>query len=474
MAAFDQLLEQAGQACAQQRGQERLRSHLLAQLVCLGEHTITGLLATSGQQFRDWSAAYRFYGRNRVAPAALFAVVRGAVEEQLPQDQPLIVALDDSILRKCGHKIPGTAWRPDPLGAPFQVSFVWAQRVLQMAAAMPEGIDGAARTIPIDFGLAPTPHRPRPKAPESEWRAYRQEQERLNINRKAVACLERLGQQRQDEGQTRPLWVTVDGRFTNKTFLKNAPAQAVVIGRIRGDARLHEAVEPSAPSSPAGGRPRWYGPTLPTPEELRKNEQVPWQEVEAYAAGQRHRFKIKTLDKVRWRVTGAKRALRLIVIAPLAYRPQKGRRLLYRKPAYLICTDPSLPLARVLQAYLWRWGIEVNFRDEKTLLGVGQARVRNPCSVAHVPATAVAAYALLLIAATRAQQSPSLPLPAWRRARPTAHATCATLINQLRCELWASSLNPGLADFSSSRPLDLKSHKPQPHLASAVLYAIAG
>jgi hypothetical protein len=120
MAAFDQLLEQAGQACEQRRGLERLRSHLLAQLVCLGEHTITGLLSTSGQQFRDWSAAYRFYGRNRVDPAALFTVVRGAVEQQLPQDQPLVVALDDSILRKCGHKIPGTAWRPDPLGAPFQ------------------------------------------------------------------------------------------------------------------------------------------------------------------------------------------------------------------------------------------------------------------------------------------------------------------------------------------------------------------
>jgi hypothetical protein len=474
MAAFDQLLEQAGPACQQHRSQERLRSHLLAQLVCLGEHTLTGLLATSGQQFRDWSAAYRFYGRNRVEPAALFGVVRSAVEEQLPHDQPLVVALDDSLLRKCGHKIPGTAWRPDPLGAPFQVSFVWAQRVLQLAAAMPEGTDGAARTVPIDFRLAPTAPRPRPKAPEREWGAYRQEQKRLNINRQAAERLERLAKQRQNEGLTRPLWVTVDGRFTNKTFLKNAPAPAVVIGRLRGDARLHEAVEPSVSASPAGGRPRWYGPRLPTPEELRKDAQVPWQEVEAYAAGQRHLFKIKTLDKVRWRVTGAKRALRLIVIAPLAYRPRKGRRLLYRKPAYLICTDPSLPLARVLQAYLWRWGIEVNFRDQKTLLGVGQARVRNPYSIAHVPATAVAAYAMLLIAARQAQLSPSLPLPAWRRSRPAAHATCATLINQLRYELWSSALNPGLCDFSFSPPHELKSHKPQPHLESAVLYAIAG
>jgi hypothetical protein len=471
--AFDQLLAEAGPVCAQQRGRDRLRSHLLAQLVCLGEHTLTGLLATTGEQFKDWSAAYRLYGRDRVDPAALFSAVRRGSEQALREDLPLVVALDDSILRKRGHKIPATAWRPDPLGARFQVNFVWAQRVLQMAVVLPEGTEGAARTVPIDFGLAPTATRPRPKAPEAEWTAYRQEQKRLNINRQAVVRLEALVQQRRKEGQTRPLWVAVDGRFTNKTFLKKAPTEAVIIGRIRGDARLHEAVGPSSPSI-AGGRPRGYGKALPTPEQLRQDDQVPWQNVEAYAAGRRHRFKIKTLDQVRWRVTGVKRTLRLIVIAPLRYRPRKGSPLLYRKPAYLLCTDPSLPLEQVLQAYLWRWGIEVNFRDEKTLLGVGQARVRNPHSVQHLPATAVAAYAMLLLAALRAQGAPSLPPPAWRRSRPAPHATSAALINQLRCELWSDALHPGLSDFTSSLPRVLKSHKPYPHLESAVLYAIAG
>ncbi|MDR2051685.1 MAG: hypothetical protein LBQ63_07950, partial [Deltaproteobacteria bacterium] len=38
----------------------------------------------------------------------------------------------------------------------------------------------------------------------------------------------------------------------------------------------------------------------------------------------------------------------------------------YRNPAYLLCTDPDLPVERLLQAYLWRWEIELNFRDEKT------------------------------------------------------------------------------------------------------------
>lgn len=386
---------------------------------------------------------------------------------------PLVVALDDSLLRKRGRKIPGTAWRLDPLGPPFATSFIWAQRVVQLSAVLPEGAEGQARTLPIDLVQAPTATRPHKGAGEDAWSTFREQQKQLNINRQAVARLESLVEQRRVEGQARPLWIVVDGRFTNRTFLNNAPPQLVVIGRIRGDARLHQAPSPSVPSS-RGGHPRWYGPALPTPEQIRQQEACPWQTVEAFAAGRRHQFKIKTLPDVRWRVAGAARPVRLVVIAPLGYRLHKGGRMLYRKPAYLICTDPNQPVEQVLQAYLWRWGIEVNFRDQKTLLGVGQARVRNPHAVRLVPALAVAAYALLLLAAAQTKQLDLLPLPAWRRRVPPPRRTTAQLINQLRVELWADALRPGYGDFISGPPPTQSAQKPIPRLDSAAFYAIAG
>jgi hypothetical protein len=471
--AFDHLLQQAGPVCAQRRGHERLRAHLLAQLVGLGEHTISGLLCTTARQFSDWTADYRFYAADRVDPQPLFHEVRRGVEARLAQSDPLVVALDDSLLYKRGRKIPGTAWRRDPLGPPFHVNFVWAQRVVQLAAVLPEGTDGAARTLPIDFVQAPSAPRPREGADEAAWNVFREEQKRLNLNLQAVARLQSLVAQRQAEGQTRPLWVTVDGRFTNRTFLKNAPPQAVLIGRIRGDARLHRAPSPADPST-RGGHPRWYGPALPTPEQIRQQDAYPYQTVEAFAAGRRHAFRIKTVSDVRWRVAGAKRPVRLLVIAPLGYRLHQGGRVLYRKPAYLICTDPNQPIEQVLQAYLWRWGIEVNFRDQKTLLGVGQARVRNPASAARVPALAVAAYALLLLSAAHTKQLEMLPLPAWRRRAPPPRRTTAQLINQLRVELWADSLRPGYSDFTSRHATNHNAQKPIPNLESAVFYALAG
>jgi len=88
--------------------------------------------------------------------------------------------------------------------------------------------------------------------------------------------------------------------------------------------------------------------------------------------------------------------------APSVTRLRAGARRLYTQPAYLICTDPNLPLEEILQEYIWRWDIEVNHRDEKTIIGVGQAQVRNEKSVLSIPATAVAAFAMLHLAAIKA------------------------------------------------------------------------
>ena len=42
--------------------------------------------------------------------------------------------------------------------------------------------------------------------------------------------------------------------------------------------------------------------------------------------------------------------------------------------------------------YFDRWQIEVNHRDEKDTLGVGQAQMWNPVSVPKQPALVVASY----------------------------------------------------------------------------------
>ena len=53
----------------------------------------------------------------------------------LPDNAPLVTALDDTALRKTGRKIPGVGYRRDPMSPPFHVNLVPAQRFVQLSAS---------------------------------------------------------------------------------------------------------------------------------------------------------------------------------------------------------------------------------------------------------------------------------------------------------------------------------------------------
>ena len=126
-----------------------------------------------------------------------------------------------------------------------------------------------------------------------------------------------------------------------------------------------------------------------------------------------------------------------------------------------------------LQAYLWRWEIEVNFRDEKSLLGVGQAQVRTKASVEKVPSLIVAAYAMLLLAGTSASDSSKmLPKPKWQQSQPEERCSTQQMIGLLRSQLWEKAMMMNLRHFASTKPHTRTQINLSNSLASAVCYAI--
>ena len=350
-------------------------------------------------------------------------------------------------------------------------NLIRAQRYPQFSAAWPLE-DGATRMVPIDFVHAPSPVKPGKKADPAQLKDYREALKQQNLNRRALERIETL---RHNVPEGRRLIIVGDGSFTNKTFMRGKPEGTTYIGRARKDAVLHYL--PEGPPPATGRRPS-YGKRAPTPEELRQDESVPWQEIEAFASGKRHKFRIKTLGRVLWRKAGADLSLRLVVIAPIGYRLRKGSRMLYRQPAYLLCTDPDLPLEELLQDYLWRWGIEVNFREQKTLLGTGEAQVRTEPSNQHLPAVSVAAYAMLWTATLKAYcgglERPCWKPPKWRKQPESDRQLPSTgeLLRLLRIELWAGAMRPDtFYDFVTHRPPDLNVEKLTPNLPSILFDA---
>jgi DDE superfamily endonuclease len=470
IAAFNRLFDETKPAFAQERTFKRARTLAISSLVGLGRRTVSGMLCASAQQFSDWSAAYRLFERQRFETKALFAPIRREVLDRLSPEEPLVVIMDDTLMRKRGRKVHGAGWKRDPLGPPFCANFVWGQRFLQISAALPDlSVAGRARGIPIDLTHAPSPVKPGKRAPEEAWKEYRGRQESMKVSSVGAARITELREQLDRDNYGRRLLVSVDGGFTNRSVFRTLPHDTVAIGRIRKDAKLF--LPPAEEVTPRRGRRRWYGSPLPTPEQIRQDESIPWSTVTAFAAGKTHSFAVKTVAPVRWLGTGAA-DVRLVVIRPLAYRPRKGARLLYRNPVYLVCTDPELPLDRLLQSYLWRWEVELNFRDEKTVLGVGEAQVRTKAAVETVPAFVVAAYAFLLLAGTEDNKGESLlPQPKWRRVDSTTRQSTARMIGMFRSQLWGKAMGVHLSGFVASKATRTKPVLFDQSLQSAVCYA---
>jgi len=114
-----------------------------------------------------------------------------------------------------------------------------------------------------------------------------------------------------------------------------------------------------------------------------------------------------------------------------------------------------------MQIYLDRWQIEVNHREEKDTLGVGQAQMWNERAVPKQPVLAVAASSALLLAGLQAfgaaRGGVYAPLPAWRRK--ARRPSCLDLVALLRKE---TANHPG-----NVIPLDIKTSAAQSVAAAA-------
>jgi hypothetical protein len=411
---FHALLERGWRlAFAQTRTHERAIEHAVASLCVLGRRTITRSLGALGRRDCDWSADYRLFSRARWQPERLFDPVLDEYQERYPKG-PVVAALDDTKLRKTGKKIPGTCWQRDPLSPPFHINLLYGLRFLQASLLFPHYQEGdyPPRGIPVRFQEATPLKKPGKRASEEELQEYRQLKKQNNLSLQALTVVRELRTSLDQRGASaRSLWIVGDGSFANRTIFKAPLDRIHLLARCRKDARL---CFPAA----VGSRCK-YDPHVFTPEQVRQQPERSWTKAKVYLGGKRRLVRYKEVKDVLWKRGAGQRQLRLIVLAPVPYKLSRRSRTNYRQPAYFLTTDLTSPSKLLLQACFDRWQIEVNHRDEKDLLGVGQAQVRSVQSVPRHPALAVASYSMLLLAALRSsgpgRTADYLTQPKWRR-----------------------------------------------------------
>lgn len=408
----------------------------LGTLICLGRRTLSRIIWTNGGAHKDWRADYFFFSRSKWNPAQLFTPI---LQRALPwcPGRYIGVAIDDTRLRKTGARIPQAFYQRDPLSPKFHVNLMLGLRFLQASLLVPlfRRAKVGARALPIAFEEVSVVKHPRRRLPkrkpskgkrtgplsplELEWKQYRAAQKAHSLSTRFVDLMRRLRSTFDACGAAQKiLLLAVDGSFCNRTVFTAVVQGVELIARARKDIKLCFRAE-------TGSR-RFYGQHKLTPEQVRLDDSRAWKTTKIFYGGKRRKVEYKEVTGIFWQGGARKRPLRLLVVRPTRYRKRLSGRYYYRRPAYLLTTVVHGTVCQLLQIYFDRWQIEVNHREEKDTLGVGQAQLWNVISVPKQPAFAVASYSALLLASLQAfgaeRGKAYAALPKWRRraARPSA------------------------------------------------------
>jgi len=410
----------------------RAQTHAFGALCGESPHTVTSTIEFKGTENQDWSADYKLYSRSKWSPEDLFSpLIKGC----LPYfSGPYVVAsIDDSIFKKTGKKIKTASWQRDPMSPHFHTNLMFGLRFLQISLTLPlYKLDPktASRAIPVDFTETPVLKKPGKKATKKEWKAYEKKVKQYRIPVKSIGAIKKLRKSLDEQGfQDKTLITTADNAFCNKYGFKDDLDRVVRVMRCRKDVKIcHKS----------SVKKRFYAQKKFTPEDLYKDEKIPWITAKVFRAGKYREIEYKETHNCFWQSATKRKPFTLIVLKKTPYYPRKGH-MSYRDAAYLLCEESQIEAVELIQAYHDHIGIELNFKEEKQVIGVGEAQVRNENSVKRQPAFSVAVYSSLLlvgIVAYREKLIPHVfPLSSWRKdvRRPSIRM----LIKQLKKELLA-------------------------------------
>jgi len=413
----------------QKRTTQRAIRQALLSLICLGRRTLTQIIWLAGNEMKSWSIEYFLHSRSPWSVEQLFDPIATRAVSYC-RGKLLGIVVDDTSIKKTGKQIKQAFWSRDPMSPPFRINMRLGIRFLQFALVIPlhKTLHAAARTIPIHFEEVSAAKKPRKgrKDYDEKMNEYREVSRIHNLPRRTLAALSRIREMMDLAGAAKKLIVIIgDGAFCNKRMFSYAVDRLQLLLRCRQDIKLCKR---------SGSPRRFYDEKTFTPRDIPDDGSIPWQQIRIFFGGKKRRLRFKEIPNIYWQSGAKRRLLRLLVVEGVQYRVRKTGKTKRRDPGFLLTTLTEGHTKDLLQLYFDRWQIEVNHREEKDTLHIGQAQLHNYVAVPKQPGLVVAAYSALLLASLKAygpqRTNIYLPLPRWRRnaTRPS----CLDLVNLLR------------------------------------------
>jgi hypothetical protein len=432
LTAFVHLVSQWEPLFPQARTAKRATRQALGCLISVGRRTITRIICALGDEQKSWSADYFLHSRSQWSPERLFEPTTKAALRYC-RGQLLGVVVDDTSVKKTGKRIFQAFLSRDPMSPPFHINLRLGIRFLQFALVIPlhHTLHAAARTIPIRFEEVSAAKKPRKGRKDyvEKMKQYKELRKTHNLPSRAVEAIDKIRAMLDVAGAAKKMLIIIgDGAFCNRRMFSFQTERTQLLVRVRKDIKLCRHSQSAK---------RFYDEKTFTPSQALDDCSIPWVERRLYYGGKRRLVRYKEISHLYWQSGAKRRPLRLLIIDGNRYRTRKTGRLRKRETGFLLTTLSEGHTTDLVQLYFDRWQIEVNHREEKTTIGVGQAQLHNPLAVPRQPSLVVAAYSALLVASLEAfgpnRTSAYHPLPRWRAnaARPS----CLDLITLIRKEL---------------------------------------
>ncbi len=379
-----------------------------------GVRTVTGMLTAAGLAGRrHHDVAYRFFAAARWSTDQVGLVVASLIVTILPAGAPLLVAVDDTLLRRAGRKLHGAAWHHDGNG-PSRHRPAWGHRwvVLGVLVWLP-CITHRPLCLPVLARL---------------WQPGDPDRTPPILARELLEVL-------LAHLPGHPVHLVGDAAYATGAF-RGLPGQVTVTTRLRCDAALHQL---PGPRTGRRGRPKVKGDRLP--------------ELIVVAATTSYRW-----AQARLRCYGTTADREVLVLRCLWYGVLKHQevqvvlvRVLGAPDGYdlaLVSTDLQATGPELVERYAARWEIEQAFLDGKHLFGIADARIRRQRSVERVVPFTLACTSLAVIWYARYGQ-PAADLAAHRARAPWYRTKQAVSVADMLAALRRALL---IAQYQQGRP----------------------
>jgi transposase len=329
--------------------------------------TVCGMLLGAGLS-RCWphDRAHYFFARAAWDLDELgVAVARLVVALLVPAGEPVAVAVDDSVFRRCGRKVYGAAWQHDGSSpAKNKLSFGTCFVTAGIIVALP------FCTRPVCLPVLARLHVP---GRGRQGRKARRQAAAASTVTTAAALVALLA----GAFPGRVVHVVADAHYHGPA-LRDLPQQVTWTTRLPKNAVLFGLAPPRVRKP---GRPPRKGPRLGT-----------WAELAAAAAW----------TPATVRIYGRDQGEDLAEITCLWYGcldTATVRVILARDTATtlaLVTTDLATPAAVLVERYAARWSIEQAFDDARNVLGAGEARTRARRAVERTVPFALLVHTLVI------------------------------------------------------------------------------